>query len=44
MAAEDGSNGVWHGDAVGHCCTFITSSFCEYAKPKAGEPRNYEGL
>ena len=29
MAAEDGNNGAWCGDAESHCSTFITSSFCE---------------
>ena len=36
MAAEDDSNGVWHGDTEGHCSTFIASSVREFALQKAG--------
>ena len=43
MATEDDSNGTWRGYTVGHCSTFIASSFLESAEQKAGKPRNYEG-
>ena len=35
MAAEDGSNEAWRGDTVGHCSTFIVSSFRKSAEQKA---------
>ena len=40
MAAEDGSNEVWHGDRDGHCTTYIAFLFYEPVKQKSGSPGN----
>ena len=42
MAADDGSNGVWHDDIECYSSTFIASPFCDSARQKAGRPRRYE--
>ena len=38
MAAEDGSNGAWHGDTAGHFSTFIASLFRVLAEQKVESP------